>query len=89
MSEPIQVGDLVVIVGMGCPHGIEELGRVFRVGEVVHEHTLCQICHKRHGLNWCVVDPADDDLAYPFSWLKRIPPLSELDDVKHDEEITA
>lgn len=25
----------------------------------------------------------------PVSWLKRIPPLGELDDVRHDEEITA
>jgi len=27
--------------------------------------------------------------AVPLSWLKRIPPLSELDDVKQDKEISA
>lgn len=30
-----------------------------------------------------------NDAGIPLGWLKRIPPPAELDDVKHDEEITA
>jgi hypothetical protein len=93
MSEPIKAGDLVVVVHDCCGHW---LGKVFTVRNVGRESDLleCGVCAfksenysdlafnahwSRKGQVWCA----------PTSWLKRIPPLSELEGEKHKEELTA
>jgi hypothetical protein len=78
-----------MVVGMGCAHGTRDLGLIFRVPEVVTEDTHCEICDLRHGTQPCAVDPRDDDLAFPLTWLKRIPPLDELEGEKTKEELHA
>lgn len=84
MSEPISVGDLVVIVRSCCGRLV---GRIFIVGEIEFQRTRCHKCgwsggemHGSLNQNWWGV---------PLSWLRRIPPLSELEGEKRDEEITA
>jgi len=92
MSEPIKPGDLVVVVRPSlCTGANEDVGRVFRVGAVcpgegISKH--CQSCGKSHEPLHMMYAEASDGW-FPFARLKRIPPLSELDDVKRDEEITA
>jgi hypothetical protein len=87
MSEPIKAGDLVMIVKdfCGC-----DIGEIFVAGEIQNRFNSLQVCNEcgtygdtpilrtRRLKGW-----------YPVSWLKRIPPLSELDDVRQDEEIHA
>lgn len=94
MDEPINVGDLVMLVrGHEClmaRHG----GLIFRVAQLVPQRGggwKCPKCGERDigkndawGAHWTM-----EDKGIPLSWLKRIPPLDELDDVQRDEEITA
>ena len=94
MSEPIKVGDLVVVVryGVSCPRGCNKgtdtLGRIFSVRSVEYMPLLCVGCDAPKG--WATAAVAESgEQVYRVERLKRIPPLSELDDVKQDEEITA
>ena len=90
MAEPIKVGDLVMVVRAHCGTA-KALGRVFTAPEPIKSWTgmfECGVCHS--------VWPCNENLYalskgrhVPQSWLKRIPPLSELEGEKRDEEITA
>lgn len=89
MSEPIKVGDLVVVVGPGpCCNPLFSIGRVFQVFDEAFEWTYCGTCLKRLSDGERVLGDGAGCYYRP-NRLKRIPPLSELDDVKRDEEITA
>jgi hypothetical protein len=93
MSEPIKVGDLVMVVRWphDCinPKGVP--GTPFRVTDVIRRKVdYCAKCkvtiptmspHSAVGF--------DGRASMPTDWLKRIDPNEELDDVKRDEEITA
>lgn len=85
MSEPIKVGDLVMVVKWPHEHRQKYLGHIFPVQSIA-AYVSCSQC----GQLW--VEPTAETPTHrgvPISWLKKIPPLSELDDVKRDEEITA
>ena len=88
MSEPIKVGDLVMVVKVCCEQMAKHrnFGRVFTVTGFNTGSLRCHHCWFRvpHA-TWAEFGIEE---AY-VPWLKRIPPLSELDDVKNDEEITA
>jgi len=84
----IRVGDLVVIVKpnpCGCDKGV---GIIFRV-EIIdrsERYNKCHWCKQRFG----IFDQASGDgHASALYKLRRIPPLSESDEVKHEEELTA
>lgn len=83
MSEPIKTGDQAYIIySETWP---EAVGWVVSVISPAEPTTNCQrrwmISHAPLG--------GFIETNIPEKWLKRIPPLSELDDVKRDEEITA
>ena len=91
MSEPIKVGDLVVVVRWPCCG--EHLGRVFRVASMRHSSSIgngCWQCSTR-------TERYEGTLALESAFgfrsdvvnLKRIPPLSELESEKNKEELTA
>jgi hypothetical protein len=94
MSEPIKVGDLVAVKKACCiammAHPIFTVGgfESFQGWRIV-----CRSCLQTFpDASFATVAGArnsEGEFHVPISWLKRIPPLSELDDVKHDEEITA
>jgi hypothetical protein len=87
MDKPISVGDLVVIVRECC--GVDsELGSVFRVSAIstltTYHDEGCGYFYR--GL--CVeADDGERPHGIPIHWLKRIPPLSELEGEKRDEKI--
>lgn len=100
MSE-IKVGDLVV-VNKPASHGPCGLGLIFRVTNIRHPERgssgrawRCSFCGKSGihqpgvGRPGGLVEGYRRTKGMPLWRLKRIPPLSELDDVKRDEEITA
>lgn len=100
MSE-IRVGDLVVMVrGHECLYA-KGAGIPFTVTELVHPTGggwMCGYCQQRSagpneegalGIKPYRATSPGNLTAIPISWLKRIPPLSQLDDVKCDEELTA
>lgn len=88
MSEPIKAGDLVVVVrGAECCGTSKTVGAVLTVkGPAMHKTQRCGRCGDRR--------LTEDDLrlsngyTYKPYRLKRIPPLSELEGEKRDEELT-
>jgi hypothetical protein len=87
MDKPISVGDLVVIVRECC--GVDsELGSVFRVSAIL---TLTAYhadgCGYFYNGPCAEADDGEQPHGIPLHWLKRIPPLSELEGEKRDEKI--
>jgi hypothetical protein len=90
MSEPIKVGDLVVVVKpTPCCGNHGHIGTIFQVARLVHLEGRC---------NWCgQVPPAEpgadwgknDASGFSLITLKRIPPLDELERDQIVEELTA
>lgn len=90
MSETIKVGDLVQIVRWSCCGAY--LGAIFRVVEV-DSYGMPPRCRQ------CGADIQHKTFAFegsgiafwaaPLSWLKRIPPLDELEGEKRREELHA
>lgn len=90
-TETIKPGDLVQVVRWPCCGAL--LGHIFTVGyldTLWGKGWICCRC-KRDVLvgTWAVSADNPPDLGGHISWLKRIPPLSELESEKRDEEITA
>ena len=82
MSEPIKAGDLVIQIHACCPI---YLGRIFVVGKVDRMFFRCNGCSQADK-NRLIVFTAHIAGA-PVEWVKRIPPLSELEGEKRVEEI--
>lgn len=73
MSEPIKAGDLVMQTKSCCS---KCLGRVFVVGEVLSRGFMCSCGFQ---VNAIVHAFTENVAAAPLEWLKRIPPLGELE----------
>lgn len=80
----MKAGDWVMQIHSCCPR---YLGRIFRVGAVETHSFRCAHCKPPAADRLVVYTP--NVAAAPVEWVKRIPPMEELDDVKLDEEITA
>lgn len=92
MNEPIKVGDLVAVVHQCCDTD-SELGEIFSVTRMRGPLLMtCSHC-KWSAVTVGAIGGHASNLPWfggvPVHWLKRIPPLDELDDVKREEEITA
>lgn len=71
----IEVGDLVMVVNpMPCCQSIDDIGRVYRVEEIVELDTPCNSCGSE-ALFACAGDGSDYDLI-PLECLKKIDPPS-------------
>ena len=88
MNEPIKVGDLVRVVKAHCPGFDREASGVVFVVEELSGPRAHRCSHCR-SIFFGVVALGGDNWAIPLPYLRRIPPLSELEDVKREEEITA
>jgi hypothetical protein len=87
MSEPIKVGDLVGVVQGGCTDTY--IGYIFTVLDLSPVAHRCARCNVIHGTGlWARHEPWEDNGVWiATSRLKRIPPLSELEGVKTEEDI--
>jgi hypothetical protein len=88
VSEPIKVGDLVILIRTcGCKSKNDVTGYISQVTEIRHADRPCQCCGKIWPTD--VVFPIGQwgDANVPFSWVKRIPPLSELEGQPTQEDI--
>ena len=88
MSEPIKVGDVVMIVRW--PHacqGGKYLGRVYTV-HFLFDHSTCSRCNHTF---WQTVGALDVEGpgvgAVPLAWLKKIPPLDEIQRDRLTDEV--
>ena len=92
MDKPISVGDLVVAVrDGGCGGHLGEFYTVLEIGNSSVADFSCQRCGGIHLFPGtpALVDRGAGAGYLPLSWLKRIPPLEELDKLKREQEITA
>ena len=95
MDKPISVGDLVQIVRADCDGAIRNvLGNVYTVTAIGAEARHCPWCkHHFTAAETATTDRPSKSGVYnhavPLAWLKRIPPIEELEGEKRDEEITA
>jgi hypothetical protein len=87
MSRPIKAGDLVVVLRNHCSDA--SVGLILRVENVEPNDRLhCRKCGAPMP-GWPMVARVERPYGTcyaPLPWLKRIPPLDELDDVKREEE---
>lgn len=80
MSEPIKTGDLVVMVrGYKPDCQCEPVGVPFKVSRIRGSYEPLR-CHCAEQLPACqVAEGFDSYRVVPLQWLKKIPPLDELD----------
>jgi hypothetical protein len=74
----IRVGDLVQVVHFCCDVD-SELGAIFAVRRVYSHTTDCKICGYTYTGSVVQADDAGQSHGIPTHWLKRIPPLDELE----------
>jgi len=87
MNKQISVGDLVMVVKPSlCCGNNEYNGVIFLVAEISTHLAACGVCGRESEELRAF---KNDDAGYLISRLKRIPPLSELEDVKVHETIGA
>lgn len=86
MSEPIKVGDLVMVVRDCCG---KYLGEIFTAQDLPSraDHAFCDFCKLDHSAPFFANYGGSHRGARPLPWLKRIPPLSELEGVLAQGEI--
>jgi hypothetical protein len=87
MDKPISVGDLVVIVRLRecCPENTK-LGLIYRVNSLRTAEYACHYCGKPHGGQWTVAW-GEGNVGANVVRLKRIPPLSDLEGERTQEDI--
>ena len=90
MSE-IRVGDLVVVVRTCCEKTAQEsLGITGKVTLIRSTTMRCEYCLSFMKTNWKAHFETECTFkCAPLSWLRRIPPLSELESTEHKEETPA
>lgn len=88
MSEPIKVGDLVIVVKPGCSN--KNLGRVFRVARLSRNKKPCPFCGTHHGFKGQLMAcSSNDNHGFSFGRLKKIDPPALDETTDEREELTA
>lgn len=88
MSERIAVGDLVQIVRWPCcGRYLGEIHGVRGFGQLSATYACNGCCAKRAVVPAALIGDAKSSGLVPLAWLKRIPPLSELEGVRTEEPI--
>jgi hypothetical protein len=91
MSGPIRVGDLVMVIKSCCRQNVR--APIFVVADLDYQTDdgeTCRYCGAAAPNERAAADHSHGRFfVYPLSWLKRIPPLDELESEKHKEELTA
>lgn len=93
----IKAGDLVMIKYCPCKHSLHQIGWIHQVISIVTARVSCNSggrLHKfisRQKVQQCAIlgTIRNCEWALPLTWLKRIPPLSELKTMETKIEETA
>ena len=82
---PIQIGDLAMQIRACCALTARGNGKIGTVHFMRHDETYCRGCRTWHrGIHIGLTANASGG---PIEWVKRIPPLSELEGTKTEEDI--
>lgn len=87
----ISVGDLVVEIRACCAtRHIKAAGWIFRVSGFDNHTWSCGYCGIRGTETRAIAETKSEDKeCAPLSWLRRIPPLGELDEAERKESTPA
>jgi hypothetical protein len=88
-DRPIQVGDLVAVVKTCCPRFLEGVW-IFEVSKLATStgRWVCMYCKAALPSGMNAMDSQDDEEGgVHISWLKRIPPLEQLEGQRTEENI--
>ena len=86
----IQAGDLVILIRThGCMGNMNPyLGHIFIVTGLLNTLTYCPSCLAlSRTSNICALGL--ENYSTPIVWLKKIPPLDELETTEQEEKLTA
>lgn len=88
-DRPIQVGDLVAVVKSCCPR--VAMPSVFKVGQIgtFGFKVPCPFCLSEIDESIPIAQIDGEAKGRPIAWLKRIPPLEELEGVKTADKVPA
>lgn len=75
MEKPISAGDLVRVVRVCCDRS--KLDVIFVVGQIENDERTCWTCNKPSPIPYATGLRGYSGI--PIAWLKRIPPLGELE----------
>lgn len=99
MSEPIKAGDLVIVVRDCCGNSLGRIATVEQTNPADDWAALwqCGVCRATLKSAMSLVRLPEISAApekpsrgwWPTAWVKRIPPLSELEGENRKEELTA
>lgn len=93
MSGPIKVGDLVRVIRAHDCDPYRGYGTIFTVAKIAPARNLwCNTCgavYASDGRPLAYGTIADGAGWHPVEWLRRIPPLHELEDERPEDEVTA
>mgnify|MGYP001595444907 CR=1 FL=1 len=81
----IQVGDLVVVIACHCTRARNVLGKIFRV-EAVQNSAASVFCTDCHEQDQNALPLAYDGRGW-YGYVKRIPPLGELEGERTQEPV--
>ena len=84
-DRPIQVGDLVVIMQACCDHK-RVVGTLGRVTELATATTVCGKCRQPYNGRHAWFENCNH-YGFPAKWLKRIPPMGELEGQRTEESL--
>jgi hypothetical protein len=87
-DKPISVGDLAVVLKTHCDSN-PNLGRIVTVDSIVTHWIRCIQCRKNSVFEgriaiYCV---RGERFGSPLPWLKRIPPLDELENIDVEDKL--
>lgn len=84
MDKPISVGDLVRITHACCdPASV--IGYIENVTRIFNTITTCGKCGQAHRGMHAKFEGNPDHWGFPLAWLKRIPPLDDLEGLESEE----
>ena len=86
MSEPIKVGDLVMVVRVCCSEYAGKLGTIHTVLKIHSSESQCNKC-KTLSTGTHLIAAEHQHKGAHISWWKRIPPLSKLEGEQSQESI--
>jgi len=99
MTDLIEPGDLVRVIRSHCPAAWEEeQGTYYVAGSGVYPQSVgwalrCTFCHRFYAFpGTAVVDiptVPGRDAAHPAAWLKKVPPLGELNEIEETQNADA
>lgn len=88
MDETIRKGDLFRIIHAHCDASAKCIGRFYVASDVTTTGTgICKLCGKPAGLPPTVaIVEFGSGGRWPMPWVKKVPPLDELEGQKTQEE---